>query len=111
MPPDEPFQGAGIYALYYSGTHRAYKELLRLDARRFKYPVYIGKASGESAKQGFNPHGSKKRKLFDRISEHAESIKSVDNLSIGDFQCRVLVLNDAYIALAEAVMIRVFRPP
>jgi hypothetical protein len=111
MPPNEPFPGAGVYALYYSGRHPAYDSLLRLDAGRFKYPVYIGKAAGESAKQGFNPHGSSKRRLFDRISQHAASIEAVRNLSVDDFQCRVLILNDAYIALAEAVMIRLFRPP
>ncbi|MCW5725077.1 MAG: Eco29kI family restriction endonuclease [Maricaulaceae bacterium] len=111
MPPEDPFPGAGIYALYYSGKHNAYKKLVALDAGRFKYPIYIGKAAGESVKQGFNPHGSSKRKLYDRIAQHAASIEEVDNLDLKDFCCRALVLNDAYIALAEAVMIRTFRPP
>ena len=35
----------------------------------------------------------------------------MDNLSLRDFRCRFLVLKDAYIALAESVMIRVYRPP
>ncbi|MEC9067648.1 MAG: Eco29kI family restriction endonuclease [Pseudomonadota bacterium] len=111
MPPKTPFNGAGIYALYYCGDHKAYGELCTLDAKRFKYPIYIGKAAGESAKQGFNPHGSGKRKLYDRISDHAASIEEVSNLDLTDFRCRYLVLNDAYIALAESVMIRLFRPP
>jgi hypothetical protein len=46
MPPLEPFPGSGIYALYYSGENEAYRTLVELDTRRFKYPVYIGKASG-----------------------------------------------------------------
>ncbi|QGY80802.1 Eco29kI family restriction endonuclease [Sphingorhabdus lacus] len=111
MPPQTPFRGAGIYALYYRGAHPAYADLIAYDAGRAKYPVYIGKAAGESAKQGFNPKSSSKQKLFDRIDQHAKSIDSVQNLSIEDFSCRYLVLNDAYIALAESVMIRVFRPP
>lgn len=111
MPPAEPFNGAGIYALYYSGSHDAYTDLCGLDGGRFKYPVYIGKAAGQSAKQGFNPNGSGKRKLYGRIVDHARSIEAVDNLDLSEFKCRYLVLNDAYIALAESVMIRLFRPP
>lgn len=111
MPPEMPFGGAGVYALYYRGDHEAYSTLRQLDGDRFKYPIYIGKAAGESAKQGFSPNGSGERKLFGRIVEHARSIAAVENLKLDDFQCRYLVLNDAYIALAESVMIRLFRPP
>lgn len=111
MPPDEPFGGAGIYALYYKGDHEAYAALNKLDGGKFKYPIYIGKAAGETAKQGFNPHGSSAKKLYDRICGHAASIEAVPNLRLKDFRCRYLVLNDAYISLAESVMIRLFRPP
>ena len=111
MPPPEPFAGAGVYALYYAGNNPAYSELIGLDGGRFKYPVYIGKAAGESSKQGFNSSGAaKKRKLCERITQHAKSIDEVTNLDVGDFRCRFLVLNDAYIALAESVLIRLFRP-
>ena len=111
MPPEQRFAGAGVYALYYSGDHPAYAALVALDAGRFKYPIYIGKAAGQSAKQGFNPQTSGKRKLHDRICQHASSIEEVENLDLTDFRCRFLVLNDAYITLAESVMIRLFRPP
>lgn len=111
MPPEAPFSGAGVYALYYSGRHPAYARLAKLDGGRHKYPVYIGKAADQSAKQGFNPSGSRSRKLYDRIVHHAESIESVDSLELNDFSCRFLILNDAYIALAESVMISLFRPP
>lgn len=111
MPPEEGFPGAGIYALYYTGDHPAYASLVRLDRGRDKYPIYIGKAAGEGASQGFNPQTSGKRKLYDRIRQHASSIEEVDNINLSNFRCRLLVLNDAYITLAESVMIRVFRPP
>lgn len=111
MPPGESFAGAGIYALYYSGEHSAYSGLTELDGGRNKFPVYIGKAAGESSKQGFNSSSAaKKRKLYDRIAQHAKSIEEVTNLELDDFHCRFLVLNDAYIALAESVLIRLFRP-
>ncbi|MEL7684839.1 Eco29kI family restriction endonuclease [Citromicrobium bathyomarinum] len=111
IPPPVPFGGAGIYALYYGGSNPAYSALRALDAGRYKYPVYIGKAAGQSAKQGFSPAGSAKKKLFERIVKHSRSIDAVNNLSLADFRCRYLVLNDAYITLAESVMIRLFRPP
>jgi hypothetical protein len=111
MPPEAPFSGAGVYALYYSGSHEAYSVLSKLDEGRFKYPIYIGKAAGESAKQGFSPNGNGERKLYGRIVEHSRSIEAVENLELDDFRCRYLVLNDAYITLAESVMIRLFRPP
>lgn len=111
MPPKDPFPGAGVYALYFCGNHQAYRGLVKLDESRCKFPIYIGKAAGQSAKQGFNPHGSGARKLYKRIEQHSDSIDAVENLSLTDFKCRALVLNDAYIALAESVMIQVFRPP
>lgn len=109
MPPEE-FAGPGIYALYYHGDHPAYATLKSIDAGRDKYPVYIGKAAGQSSKQGFRPGTGGAKKLYSRISDHAKSIAQVDNLELDDFRCRFLVLNDAYIALAESVPIRVFRP-
>lgn len=111
MPPEEEFAGAGVYALYYSGGHDAYSPLVALDEKRFKFPIYIGKASAQSTKQGFNPNGGGAKKLYKRIEDHAKSIEAVENLDLDDFRCRYIVLNDAYISLAESVMIRVFRPP
>ena len=111
MPPEEAFAGAGVYALYFSGDHDAYTSLVKLDGGRQKFPVYIGKAAGESSKQGFISQTGGKKKLYDRIRNHASSIDEVSNLDISDFCCRFLVLNDAYISLAESAMIRVFRPP
>ncbi len=111
VPPTSAFPGAGVYALYYLGGHPAYQSLVSLDGGHCKYPVYIGKAAGESSKQGFSPKVSGKRKLLQRIRKHASSIEQAANLVLSDFRCRYLVLNDAYISLAESVMIRVFRPP
>lgn len=34
MPPEQPFAGAGVYALYYSGSHEAYRDLVELDSDR-----------------------------------------------------------------------------
>jgi hypothetical protein len=111
FPPEEKFPGAGVYALYYEGPHPAYKQLLELDNGRIKYPVYIGQAVREKASQGFSARPTSKAQLFNRIRKHARSVEQVENLDVVDFKCRFLVLNDAYIGLAESVMIMAFRPP
>lgn len=112
LPPAQSFPGAGVYALYYGGDHEAYADLRKLDeeAGGWKLPVYIGKAVRENAKQGFSPRSTTQAKLFSRLGNHAASIKTAENLRLEDFKCRFLVLNDAYITLAEAVLITTFRP-
>lgn len=112
LPPPTPFPGAGVYALYYSGSHPAYIGLRRLEAERrgWMYPVYIGSAVRENARQGFNPRSSSRTRIFGRLRDHANSIAQAPNLDLLDFRCRFLVLTDAYITLAESVMITTFRP-
>lgn len=59
MPPPTPFAGAWVYAIDYGGDHPAYSSLVAQDGGRFKYPIYLGKASSESAEQGYSPSGRK----------------------------------------------------
>ncbi|HFX0831953.1 Eco29kI family restriction endonuclease [Pseudomonas aeruginosa] len=118
LPPQERFAGAGVYALYYAGNHAAYADLVGLGGGTggTKYPVYIGSAVRENAKQGFNPRATTATRLFTRLGHHAESIRAVElaghdpGFRLEDFRCRFLVLNDAYITLAESVLIATFRP-
>lgn len=117
LPPENSFPGAGVYAIYYVGDHPAYAPLLAMDNDGgCRYPVYIGKAVRENAKQGFNPSPTKKASLFGRLKNHAKSIQEAmdagidTHIKLSDFRCRYLVLNDAYITLAESVLITTFRP-
>ena len=41
---------------------------------------------------------------------HTESIRQTEELDIGDFQCRYLIVDDVWIPLAESLLIRMFRP-
>ena len=117
LPPPR-FVGAGVYALYYVGNHPGYTELVSLDDGEggTKYPVYIGSAVRENAKQGFNPRPSTQVRMWTRLNHHADSIRGVVDagldpaLQLEDFRCRYLVINDAYITLAESVLIATFRP-
>lgn len=113
LPPAERFTGAGVYALYYLGNHEAYADLKAIEeaAPGGGVPLYIGSAVRENAKQGFNPKPSGQARIYNRLRNHADSIEQTDNLELADFRCRYLVLNDAYITLAESVMITTFRPP
>jgi hypothetical protein len=118
LPPADKFAGAGVYAIYYVGKHPAYAALVGLDKGKggTRYPIYIGSAVRENAKQGFNPRTTTKTRLWTRLDHHAESIRGVvaggqdKDFKLEDFRCRYLVLNDAYITLAESVMIATFRP-
>ncbi len=118
LPPEDRVAGAGVYALYYSGNHPAYSRLVEMDTKKggWKYPIYIGKAVRENAKQGFNPRPSNRARLWDRLGHHAASIQEVQDAGLDpkfklkDVRCRFLMLNDAYITLAESVLIATFRP-
>ena len=48
--------------------------------------------------------------LYNRLSEHSESVNAVENLNLGDFRCRFLVVDDIWIPLAESLMIERFSP-
>ncbi len=48
--------------------------------------------------------------LFNRLIEHAESIRQVKNLKIKDFLCRYLVVDDIWIPLGESLLIAWFSP-
>lgn len=105
--PPASFAGAGVYALYYAGPHKAYRNLVAIDGKRWRYPIYVGQAMST----GFSLGATKQKRIYERFKNHAKSIEEVSNLEISDFRCRYLVINDAHIALAESVLITAFRPP
>lgn len=109
--PPEPFVGAGVYLLYYTGDHPIYRRLVRANEEEMLYPIYVGKAVPAGARKGglgLNvDHGLA---LYNRLSEHSESVNAVENLNLGDFRCRFLVVDDIWIPLAESLMIERFSP-
>jgi hypothetical protein len=111
LPPNS-FIGAGVYALYYTGSFPAYAKLTEMNqAGKYLCPIYIGKAVPSGARKGGLglevEHG---QALFKRLSEHAESIKSASNLELADFCCRYLAVDDVWIPLAESMLIERFKP-
>ena len=111
LPPN-PFIGAGVYMLYYVGPHPIYKRLAdRNKDGQFLNPIYVGKAVPAGARKGGFAldvdHGTA---LLKRLTEHSESINAATNLSLDDFYCRFLVVDDIWIPLAESLLIEKFAP-
>ncbi|MFB3784730.1 MAG: Eco29kI family restriction endonuclease [bacterium] len=105
----EPFNGAGIYAIYYRGDFRGYEFLSR--GGWTEIPIYVGKAVPAGARKGnfgldINPGFA----LHNRLNEHATSIQQAQNLRIEDFVCRFLVVDDIWIPLGESLLIAKFSP-
>ena len=103
------FDGAGIYALYYTGGFPAYALLAGRNAPRCTEPIYIGKAVPSGSRRGIAV-AARSRALHKRVNDHAKSIRAAENLDIADFLVRWLVMEDIWIPLGESAMIRRHAP-
>lgn len=112
LPPADSFVGAGIYAVYYVGNFKVYRPIAERNRdNKFAVPIYVGKAVPAGARKGgFGLDIAPGQVLFNRLREHAESIKQATNLNLADFHCRYLVVDDIWIPLGEAMMISKFLP-
>ena len=107
----KPFNGAGIYAIYYAGDFPLYAPLAKRNRKgRFEIPIYVGKAIPAGGRKGGDLSASAGRVLYNRLAEHAESIEVSGNLDIDDFKCRALVVDDIWIPLGESLLIAKFAP-
>ncbi len=105
------FEGAGVYAIYYSGAFAAYEALVALNQRGdFRAPIYVGKAVPKGARRGGDLSATPGRVLFNRLIQHRRSIEEATNLDIADFHCRYLVVDDIWIPLGESLLIARFDP-
>jgi hypothetical protein len=113
LPPEEKFDGAGIYAIYYAGDFAPYKAIAEKNQGEDPtLPIYVGKAVPPGARKGgFGLGADPGSALLKRLKEHAKSIQEVKNLDIADFTCRYLVCDDIWIPLGEALLIERFQPP
>jgi hypothetical protein len=113
LPPDENFNGAGIYAIYYAGNFAPYKPIAKKNQGEDPVsPIYVGKAVPPGARKGgFGLGADPGNALLKRLKEHARSIQEAKNLDIEDFSCRYLVCEDIWIPLGEALLIERFQPP
>jgi Eco29kI restriction endonuclease len=107
----EQFSGAGIYAIYYNGAFAPYGRMAKRNSRKAEWPIYIGKAIPSGGRKGTAVFSEITGKhLWGRLKEHADSIRSVNNLDIEDFKCRYLAIDDIWIPLGETLLIAKFKP-
>ena len=111
LPPEEPFIGAGVYAIYYKGGFTAYRPISLKAKPERETPIYVGKAVPAGARKGgFGLDVPTGTVLYNRLAEHADSIRQVKNLNVADFLCRYLVVDDIWIPLGESLLIQMFSP-
>jgi hypothetical protein len=108
LRPEELFVGAGVYAVYYSGKLKAYDRISLKNAKgRREIPIYVGKAIPAGGRKGiFDLEVQAGTVLFDRLAQHAESIRQTKDLDSLDFSCRYLVVDDIWIPLGETLLIQ-----
>ena len=107
------FTGAGIYAIYYIGEFPAYERMSERNRNEtFSMPIYVGKAIPPGSRSGnYGLSTDPGSVLVKRLREHAKSIEASSNLSIDDFYCRHLVVDDIWTPLGESLLIAMFTPP
>ncbi|NLZ06388.1 MAG: Eco29kI family restriction endonuclease [Phycisphaerae bacterium] len=106
LPPQELFDGSGVYAIYYRGNFPCYSRLVESEKPK---PIYVGKAVPTGARKG----GRKPlagRELYQRLTQHSKSIQQAENLELQDFTCRYLVVESVWITLAERFLVEHFQP-
>jgi hypothetical protein len=83
----EPFNGAGIYAIYYTGDFQAYRPLAAKNTHgKFEAPIYVGKAVPPGTRKGnFGLDAEPGPALYKRLQEHAESITAAEKPEAGGF--------------------------
>ncbi len=107
----ERFDGAGIYAIYYSGNFEAYEAITSINKEgRFLAPIYVGKAVPKGSRKGGDLESSPGQVLYNRLAQHKRSIEEATNLDVADFHCRYLVVDDIWIPLGESLIIAKFLP-
>ena len=111
LPPDR-FDGAGVYAIYYTGDFKPYAPIAQANREnKFLQPVYVGKAVPRGRRKGgIDSNENPGPVLSTRLRRHANSIGQADNLDLSDYWCRYLVVDDIWIPLGESLLIDRFAP-
>ena len=109
LPPLEKFDGAGVYALYYTGDFELYRGI---SSPALEVPIYVGCAVPPGGRKGadFAAPSEIGTVLHRRLSEHSGSIEDAENLSIEDFKCRYIVVLPVWVRLAESLLISRYKP-
>ncbi|MFD4434064.1 Eco29kI family restriction endonuclease [Nocardia sp. NPDC058497] len=109
----EPFNGSGLYCLYYSGGDELYGPIAGGDPTR---PIYVGTVHARARASNETLSASSSPALTRRIRSHAQSIEAVERhttptikhpLFVRDFSFRCLVVDEMWaIPAIDSVMSR-----
>jgi hypothetical protein len=91
--PVQRFNGAGVYALYYKGDNSLYKDIVGK-------PMFIGRVQPKGISKAEENNSAE---LYSKIKEQCKSIEEAKNLSLEDFQCKYMILDQVEMALSEAI--------
>ena len=108
----KPFEGSGIYVIYYTGGFKPYTPIAEKNRdEKWECPIYVGEATRKGGRKGgVLAEGPPGRAVFERLGNHADSIRSVPTLKVEDFWCRYLVIKDFFIPLCESLLIDRYKP-
>jgi len=112
LPPNSRFNGTGFYGIYYLGNFPEYLNIAKKNGSEMRLPIYVGKAVPSGWRQARSTDSDNSTALYTRLREHSRSI-SQTNLSLGDFKCRFIILENeesTLIGTVEAALIRKFNP-
>ena len=103
----EPFEGSGVYAVYYHGLFVPYHWLSTPNQGTPVLPIYVGKtvpAGRRTGKVGLDPQSE--TSLYYRLGQHRRSIEQATNLIASDFRIRFVVLRGIASELTESLEIQ-----
>ncbi|WP_228372888.1 Eco29kI family restriction endonuclease [Demequina subtropica] len=110
----QPFEGGGVYAIYYSGPFPAYAPLAAANVPTPTVPIYVGKSGASGSRAGTGKTGASKTpskfKLYQRLQKHLRSIEAATNLDAADFSARWLVVDEIWVPVGESAVIREHSP-
>ena len=107
-----PLRGPGVYAIYYHGSRFApYAALAQRNAGgKAVWPIYVGQALPSGGRRGIETDNDDSS-LRNRLLKHCRSIKAAtSDFDIEDFSYRALVMDDAFIRLAETSLLVLYKP-
>lgn len=89
-----PFEGAGLYAIYYAGT----TDPLYVPLSGRLIPLYVGSAQSHNSATGASARSA--TPLRSRLRDHTRSIEQ-SALDLSEFRVRLLLMPDVHIDLGE----------
>ncbi|MCS4051260.1 Eco29kI family restriction endonuclease [Salinibacter ruber] len=102
LPPEQKFQGPGVYMIYYTGNFDPYQRLANANRGTLTNPIYAGKAVPKGWRKGREVK-ELSDKLHMRLREHARSIEAVENLTLDNFSCRFAIFTGEEIDMIGTV--------